>query len=113
MTIFIQAVQNLCGGPHFKLFGDDAYENIAEWFVDTPPTKQQVEAEVQRLINQAPLDACKAKAKTLLANTDWAVLPDVNLTNKTDFETYRATLRNLVLNPVSNPNFPTEPTPNW
>ena len=30
-SVFIQAVENLCGGGHFTLKGDDAYENIISW----------------------------------------------------------------------------------
>jgi hypothetical protein len=56
---------------------------------------------------------CKEQAKAMLFSTDWAVLPDVALTNASEFITYRATLRGFVLNPVTNPNFPTEPTPVW
>jgi hypothetical protein len=59
------------------------------------------------------LARCKQIAKTLLQATDWATLSDVNLTNKDEFLTYRATLRNLVLNPVTSPEFPSEPTPIW
>jgi hypothetical protein len=55
MTIFNQAVENLCGGSHYKLFGSDAYENIVEWFIENPPSKEQVLAEVARL--QAEYDA--------------------------------------------------------
>jgi hypothetical protein len=62
---------------------------------------------------QAQKDACKAKAKQLLAASDWSILPDVALINKSNFEAYRAELRELVLNPVVNPTFPTEPTPVW
>lgn len=56
---------------------------------------------------------CKSIAKRLIAETDWAVLPDVNLLNKTEFETYRATLRNLIINPVINPIFPDQPIAIW
>ena len=54
MTIFMQAVSNLCGGLFFHLYGDDAYENIKGWDEDCPdfkgiPTKEEVEAEVARL----------------------------------------------------------------
>ncbi len=61
MTIFLTAVENLCGGAHFKLLGDDAYENIVEWFVDTPPTKEQVLAEVSRLEAEQAANAYKAQ----------------------------------------------------
>jgi hypothetical protein len=56
---------------------------------------------------------CKEKSKTLIAFSDWSVLPDVKIENKIEFENYRSILRNYILNPVENPIFPTEPTPIW
>ena len=81
--------------------------------VQSKPTEDEVNAEIARQEQQAPLDACKAQAKTLIAATDWAVLPDVGLVNVSDFTAYRATLRQLILNPVASPAWPTEPTPVW
>ena len=56
-SIFLSAVENLCGGPYFSLVGEDAYENITYWYVGNGkltdsskiPTKAEVEAEVERL----------------------------------------------------------------
>ena len=56
---------------------------------------------------------CKEESKKRIANSDWSVLPDVNITNKSEFESYRSQLRNLILNPVENPIFPEEPQPIW
>jgi hypothetical protein len=56
---------------------------------------------------------CKEEAKQLIANSDWSVLPDVKIQNKAEFENYRSILRELILNPVENPVFPTEPVPIW
>lgn len=81
--------------------------------IQSKPTEAEVNAEIARQEQQAPLDACKAKAKELIAATDWAVLPDVGLANVSDYTAYRATLRNLILNPVANPVWPTEPQPVW
>ena len=58
-------------------------------------------------------DNCKHEAKKRISNSDWAVLPDVNISNKSDFENYRSQLRNLILNPVEEPIFPEEPQPIW
>lgn len=58
-------------------------------------------------------DNCKHEAKKRIADSDWSVLPDVNITNKSEFENYRTQLRNLIINPVENPIFPTEPNPIW
>lgn len=60
-------------------------------------------------------DACVAEAKSRLENTDYSQLPDVaaRLTNAADFTAYRAQVRNLLLNPVANPTWPTQPTAVW
>ena len=58
-------------------------------------------------------DNCKQEAKKRIANSDWSVLPDVNISNKSEFENYRSQLRNLILNPVEEPIFPEEPQPIW
>lgn len=72
-----------------------------------------VAAEDAKFAAQQKLDDCKNSAKEKLTNSDWSVLADVNIANRADFEAYRATLRNLVLNPVADPVFPVEPQPVW
>lgn len=74
-------------------------ELIEEWKISYPHDL--------RLVN------CKDEAKKRIALSDWSVLPDVPLQNKIEFENYRSVLRNLILNPVENPIFPTEPEPIW
>lgn len=65
------------------------------------------------LTEEQSKEQCKATAKALLSLSDWSVLPDVPLVNKTEFESYRLTLRNLVISPVVNPTYPAEPQPIW
>lgn len=67
------------------------------------PTEQQLKS------------ACVAEAKARLENTDYSQLPDVDaaLINAADFATYRAQVRALLLNPVVNPSWPTEPKAVW
>jgi hypothetical protein len=97
----------------WSLNGDD-YEGLTWYSTDIQkPTQKEIESwnkEVQIQINK---DNCETKAKDLIANCDWSVLPDVNLQNKSEFENYRSILRNLILNPVENPVFPIEPDPIW
>ena len=59
------------------------------------------------------ISMCKETAKYKINMCDWSVLPDVHLSNKEEFIVYRATLRALILNPVADPVFPTEPQPVW
>jgi hypothetical protein len=58
---FHAALENLCGGTWFSLVGDeDTYENIKHWYVGNGnltdeskiPTKEEVEAEVERIKNE-------------------------------------------------------------
>ena len=58
-------------------------------------------------------EQCKSESKKRIANCDWSVLPDVNISNKSEFESYRTQLRNLIINPVEDPIFPIEPNPIW
>jgi hypothetical protein len=50
-SFYIQALENLCGGPYFTILGDDEYENI-QWQIDNPPSKEEVAAEYERLNNE-------------------------------------------------------------
>ena len=107
------ALQSLRSGAEWVLRGNE-YAGL-EW-LDTKqsqPTEAEVDAEIARLTAEQPLKDCKAKAKRLIAACDWSVLPDVGLANKADFEAYRATLRGLIVNPVADPVWPTEPEAVW
>ena len=55
----------------------------------------------------------KMQAKKLLLETDWAMLSDVPLKNRLEFESYRSFIRNLVINPVEFPEWPEVPQPIW
>lgn len=86
-----------------------------DWLDNTQskPTENEVNVEIARLTSEQPLVDCTNEAKRLLALSDWSVLPDVNISNKPEFEAYRAQLRTLMFNPIQSPVFPTEPQPNW
>ena len=113
MITIPDALQALRPGAEWVLRGN-TYDGL-EWLdqVQTKPTEEEVNDEIAALEAQAPLDACKAEAKQRLADTDWSVLPDVVVKNKLEFETYRSQVRALVLNPVAEPSWPTEPQPVW
>jgi len=73
----------------------------------------EVTYDLSAVTTQAQKDACKAQAKALLSQTDWAVLPDVGLANQDAFVFYRLNLRNLVINPVADAVFEAMPEPIW
>ncbi len=113
MITIVNALQSLRPGAQWSLEGFD-YSGL-NWLdaVQSKPTEQEINDEIAVLVSQQPLDECKAKAKQLIATTDWAVLPDVGLKNSADFVTYRGILRGLIITPVADPVWPTEPAPIW
>lgn len=57
--------------------------------------------------------ANETKAKQLLANSDWTQLPDVNLANQAEWDSYRQSLRVIATSPTLDPVWPTEPEVIW
>ena len=91
----------------------DSYDGLV-WLSDTPkPTQEELDALWPSTQDKLAKDSCKSTAKDKLAASDWSVLPDVQITNKADFENYRAIVRGYVISPVANPTWPTEPQPIW
>ena len=95
--------------PNAKIYDTALFDGvIASWNQvkyehDNPPPPPPPTAEQN-----------KKTAERKLASTDWAVLPDVNISNKDAFIEYRAILREYVLNPVAgNIDWPNEPSPVW
>jgi hypothetical protein len=94
-------------------FNGDSYDGLT-WLSDTPkPTQAELDALWIPTQTALAKTACKTKAKTLLSASDWAVLPDVQISNKAAFENYRAVLRGYVISPVTDPTWPVEPQPVW
>ena len=92
---------------------DNSYAQL-EWLDSSPkPTQEELDALWIPTQEEILKQDCKTKAKAKIAATDWSVLPDVGLANVAAFETYRATLRELIKNPVAEPTWPTEPEPIW
>jgi hypothetical protein len=65
--------------------------------------------------------SCADQAKAILTSTDWTSISDVGnaemsnpyLVNQAEFIAYRSTIRNYAVNPVVNPEWPTQPTEQW
>ncbi len=107
------AIRSLCPTAEWGM-SDEDYSKLNWFSTNIPkPSKAEIDAEIARLEAEEPLKNCKDEAKRRIAASDWSVLPDVGLQNVSQFETYRAALRELIKNPVANPSFPTEPEPVW
>ncbi len=111
MITKLDAILSLVPGAQVSVTDND----FVEWVNPkiAPVTEEQIQNEITRLTLLEPFNQCKEKAKQLIAATDWAVLPDVGLKNAADFVTYRGILRGLIITPVADPVWPTEPTPIW
>jgi hypothetical protein len=98
----------------------DSYDGL-DWLDSSPkPTQAELDALAPSTDEQVAKTACKAQASQLLYETDWTTIPDVAntannpyLMNQADFIAYRNTVRQLAVNPVPNPTFPTKPTEQW
>lgn len=107
---FIEALSFLY--PQIAIIrGDEAFDAEGNQ-VDYDTAAVQVEAD--------KLD-CKAQATAILQSTDWTSIADVGnaqlsnpyLANQAEFIAYRSQIRNLAVNPVANPVWPTAPTEQW
>lgn len=108
----ILALNNLVSNCIYTWIGLE-WEGL-EWQDSRPkPTKEAWETEKARLIAYQPKQNCKDEAKKRISACDWSVLQDVKLLNQSEFINYRTILRDYILNPVENPNFPDEPQPIW
>lgn len=113
MITISNALYELTPEAQWTIF-DNSYDSIVWHTPAIPkPTYATVMAKVASMNAMAPMNATKAEAKSRIAATDWAVLPDVGLQNQEAFVAYRAVLRDLIKVPVVNPSWPTEPEPIW
>lgn len=113
MITVSNALFSLTPNAQWTISNND-YDTIIWHTPEIPqPSRSEVEEEVVRLTYNIPFEECKAEAKKRIAASDWAVLPDVGISNVDEFTLYRSVLRGLIRNPVPNPTFPTEPQPVW
>lgn len=59
------------------------------------------------------ISVSESRAKSLLLDSDWSQLPDVNLANQSEWNTYRQALRVIAISPTVNPVWPTKPQVVW
>jgi hypothetical protein len=66
-----------------------------------PPTEEEI------------LQSNKVRSEFLLAQSDWSMVSDVPLANKSEWEAYRAALREIRVNTTLEPVWPTQPAIVW
>lgn len=88
--------------PSWAVSCSDLWES-AKYALDNPAPL----TDEEKILNN------KNKARELLFMSDWATLPDVNLSNQSEWITYRSLIRSIFLNPTVEVTFPTEPAVVW
>jgi hypothetical protein len=81
---------------------------------------EQLSTEELQQIENTKKSQNKNQAQTLLQQTDWVEVPSVSdtsntphLTNKSEFDTYRLSLRIIAVNPIVTVEWPEKPTEQW
>lgn len=117
----IEAILNLVPEAQVVVRGEYPDYEI-DWInpAIAPVTDAEINAEYQALLDQEPVNECKAQAMSLLQATDWVNQPDVrdpanspHLVNFAEFDVYRLAVRQYAVYPVANPMWPTKPTEQW
>jgi len=119
MTIYAEVLSVNYPGQKWAITDND-YSSL-QWLEESPaPTQAELDALWSSTQESQGKDVCKKQASQLLYETDWTTIPDVAntannpyLMNQADFIAYRNTVRQLAVNPVPNPTFPTKPTEQW
>jgi len=93
MNLYTEAIRSLCPNASFTIKDD----SIFIW--DSPeiekPTEEQIQTKLLELQNAEPMRLLREKRNILLRETDWTQNRDVTLSNDSDWQTYRQSLRDL------------------
>jgi len=90
--------------------------NTLEWLDESPkPTKEELDSQWEETLSIIAKNNCKSKAQILLNESDFADLYSVRnkLENIEEWDTYRAIIREIRINPIENPVFPDKPQTIW
>ena len=118
----VEAAYNLVGNLQNALCvrGEQIYENI-DWdrsvYTGTIPTKAEVDAEQQKLLDGEAMKRLRIHRDNLLKETDWVVTKasETGVAETTAWKTYRQELRDITKQTptdirLSNIKFPEKPT---
>ena len=61
----------------------------------TPPTEEEIQTKLSEMINAEPMRLLREERNIRLQETDWTQYRDVTLSNDSDWQTYRQSLRDL------------------
>ena len=65
---------------------------------DNPPTEEEIQSKLAELQAEEPMRLLREERNRRLQETDWTQYRDVSLSNDSDWQTYRQSLRDLPQN---------------
>ena len=114
MARIITAIQLIKPDANCSVSGDDI--NNIRWYDGNPQniTTAQIESKLPEVDLKIALKELREKRNRLLAESDWTVLPDSPIADKTAWQTYRTELRDLTnglttVEQVESVTWPTKP----
>jgi hypothetical protein len=111
----LKAILKLNSTAQATVIGNDLNTCEIEWHNGTPPIpKEQILAILPQVELDMALDNLRIKRNRLLADSDYVVLADSPITDKSNWITYRQALRDITegldtVEKVNNVAFPTKP----
>jgi hypothetical protein len=111
---YSHVLSSLRPNSEWKMQNED-YSTLEWYSSDEKPTQEFLDSEIDKMIIQQKILLCKSKAQSFLNESDFADLYSVRnkLENINEWDTYRAIIRELRINPIENPVFPDKPQTLW
>ena len=95
MNFLFEALTKLAPNADFYIEDDIITWNSSDI---TQPTEEEIQTKIAELQTTEPLRLLRIQRNQLLQETDWTQNRDVSLSNDSDWQTYRQSLRDLPQN---------------
>ena len=92
MNFLFEALLKLAPNADFYIEDDIITWNSSDI---TQPTEEEINAKIAELKNLEPMRLLREERNRRLQETDWTQYRDVTLSNDSDWQTYRQSLRDL------------------
>ena len=92
--MILEAILKINPNAEVSVSGDDI--NSIQWHNGTTPiSKADIEAQIPAVEFDMAMANLRAKRNALLTESDWTILPDSPIADKTAWQVYRQNLRDL------------------
>ena len=92
--MILEAILKINPNAEVSVSGDDI--NSIQWHNGTTPiSKADIEAQIPAVEFDMAMANLRAKRNALLTESDWTILPDSPIADKTAWQAYRQNLRDL------------------